>query len=173
MSSTCWQSNLRQALHHTWPTDRLPRVAVVGIGNELCGDDAAGVHVARGLRLRALPASWLAVDAGLVPESCTGPLRRFRPDLVVLVDAAQVGVEPGGVRWLDSWDADAPEVSTHTLPLDVLAFYLRSELGCTVGLLGVQPASDTLDAPLSPLVRQAASEIIDGLAALAELVDRR
>jgi hypothetical protein len=90
---------------------------------------------------------------------------------VVLLFVAALGVLTlvGGASLPAGPHADV----TPGLPLDVLAFYLRSELGCTVALLGVQPASDTLDAPLSPLVREAATEIIDGLAALAELVDRR
>jgi hydrogenase maturation protease HycI len=140
---------------------------VVGIGHELRGDDALGVQVARRLRQRVLPANWVAIDAGPVPESCTGPLRQFLPDLVVLVDATQSGVTPGRVRWLDSWEADAAGVSTHTLPLSVLANYLRGELGCAVGLLAIQPTTDTLDMPLSPAVLKATTEIIDGLDALA------
>jgi hydrogenase 3 maturation protease len=166
MYSACWQSDLLQALHCAQPADRLCRVTVVGIGHEFGGDDAIGVQVARGSRHRVLPANWAAIDAGPVPESCTGPLRRFHSDLVVLVDATQSGVTPGGVRWLDRWEADAAGVSTHTLPLTVLANYLRSELGCAVGLLGIQPTTNILDLPRSPAVLKAATEIIDGLDAL-------
>lgn len=167
MFSTCWQSDLRRALQRAQPSERSVKVAVVGIGHELRGDDAVGVHVARGLKHRSLPATWLAVDAGPVPESCTGLLRRFQPDLVALVDATPSESAPGSVRWLESWDGDAPGFSTHSLSLNVLARYLCGELNCSVGLLSVQPASYTLAAPLSPAVREAASGIIDGLAWLA------
>ena len=78
------------------------RTAMLGIGHELRGDDAAGLEVAR--RLQALvvgqPDS-LILETGPVPENFTGPLRRFAPDLVLLVDAALMGEPAGAVRWLD------------------------------------------------------------------------
>ena len=40
------------------------------------------------------------MEAGPAPENFTGPLRRFRPDLVLLVDAAQMDAEPGTIGWL-------------------------------------------------------------------------
>jgi hydrogenase 3 maturation protease len=140
------------------------RVAVVGVGQLLRGDDAAGVVVARRLRARQLPPEWLVVDAGPSPENCTGPLRAFRPDLVVFVDAAEMGERPGAVRWLDPRDAEGCGASTHSLPLNVVADYLAAELGCEVRLLGVQPAGDELGASFSPAVRRAVGRIVAELA---------
>jgi hydrogenase 3 maturation protease len=100
------------------------RVAVLGIGNDLNADDAAGVLAARAvmdcagkhaadarapegaalaggvdMARGALPGlAWLVIDAGPSPESFTGPLRRFAPNLVVMIDAAQMGAPPGEVR---------------------------------------------------------------------------
>ncbi|HCB48389.1 MAG TPA: hypothetical protein DEP47_02395, partial [Chloroflexi bacterium] len=42
--------------------------------------------------------------------------------------------------------------STHTLPLQILANYLTVELGCPVGLLGIQPADISMGDSLSPVV---------------------
>jgi hydrogenase 3 maturation protease len=120
------------------------RVAVVGIGNELSGDDAAGIAVARALgsKIRNHPVapSFCIIEAGMAPENFTGTLRRFRPDLVVLVDAAQMDQAPGTVRWFDAESAAGFSASTHTLPLNLFALYLQSEIGCEVKLLGIQPA---------------------------------
>lgn len=75
------------------------RVAVPGIGNHLFGDDGVGVLMARELTARAgRQADCLVLDAGTAPENFTGPLRRFRPDFVLLVDAAQLSAEPGTSR---------------------------------------------------------------------------
>ena len=135
-------------------------MAVLGIGHELRGDDAVGLWLAA--RLQSLAAGCerlLAVEAGPAPENFTGPLRSFKPDLVVMVDAAFMDAEVGTIGWLSWQDASGFSASTHTLPLHLLATYLTSELGCEVALIGIQPAQLTIGADLTPAVRQAAEEI--------------
>ena len=141
------------------------RVAVLGIGNDLSGDDAVGALVARELAARVgRRADCLVLDAGTAPENFTGPLRRFRPDFVLLVDAAQLSAEPGTVAWLDWRQTDGLSASTHTLPVSVLAQFLVQELACRVALLVVQPAQLEFGRPLSAAVRRAADRVVDGLA---------
>jgi hydrogenase 3 maturation protease len=154
-------------------------VAVVGIGQALRGDDAVGIKTAQALarRQRAgrreaprpVSLSLTVVEAGPLPESSTGPLRRFAPDLVLLVDAADMGEAPGTIRWLDCAEADAAAGSTHSLPLSLFSRYLTSELGCQVWLLGIQPADLTFGAPLTDPVRRALRRVVEGLTALLRL----
>ncbi len=145
------------------------RVAVLGIGNDLYGDDAVGVRIARDLASRVEPrANCLVLDAGAAPENFTGPLRRFRPDLVLLVDAAHLAAEPGAVRWLDCEQTDGVSGSTHTLPPSVLARFLVRELACRLALLVVQPAQLDFGRPLSPAVKDAADRVVDGLAGVLD-----
>lgn len=162
-----WPDQLSERLSRL--TEAAPgpvRVAVVGIGQALRGDDGAGCAVARGLQAQAaLPETVLIVEAGAAPENATGRLRRHRPQLVVLVDAADMRAEPGTIRWLPWQAAQGLSVSTHTLPPYLLARYLTSELGCEVYLLGLQPAGTTLGAPLSPAAARAVAIAIEGLAA--------
>lgn len=148
------------------PAPRPARVAILGVGNELNGDDAAGVCVVRELSAR-LPATpgVLLIDGGTAPENYTGPLRRFRPDLVLEVDAAEQNEVPGTTAWLDWRDADGLSASTHTLPPSVLAKYLVAELGCQVALLGIQPANLEMGQPLSPDVARAVTRLADELCA--------
>jgi hydrogenase 3 maturation protease len=151
-------------------------VAVVGIGQELNGDDAAGVRVARALlkRQRAgrsdaprpAPFSLLVVEAAHAPENCIGAIRRFSPDLVILVDAAEMGDPPGTIRWLDWRDAGSLGVSTHTLSLNMMAEYLAADLACDIGVIGIQANDTSLGAPVSPAVRRAVASICRGLIAL-------
>jgi len=133
----------------------------VGIGHELCGDDAVGICLARTLRpLAAGNESLLVVDAGSAPENFTGPLRRFRPDLVLLVDAAQMDAEPGTVGWLDLQAVGGISASSHTLPLHILVAYLVAELGCKVALIGIQPEQTFADVPLTTCVQRAAEAVV-------------
>lgn len=155
-----WQTNFNQTLANLQTGNFPPRIAVLGIGHELCGDDAAGIMLARVLNARAgnyegLLADLLALETGPAPENFTGMVRRFEPDLVLLVDAAQMDGAPGEVRWLDWQNLSGISASTHTMPLDIIVAYLTAELDCQAGFLGIQPAGNAVGAPLSPKVQQA------------------
>ena len=140
------------------------------MGHELRGDDAAGVTVARALQTliatsdRADRSSAvLVIDAGPVPENHTGVLRRFRPDLVLLIDAAQMDGSPGTVRWVAWQNTSGFSASTHTLPPYILADYLTAELGGEIVLIGIQPADTSIGGPLSPAVQASIDELVGGL----------
>lgn len=152
----------------------------MGVGQELRGDDAAGVLVIRRLieltsasarinfansrtqteqtesRPREEP---LLFEAGPLPESAAGPLRRYQPDWVVLIDAADMGEAAGAIRWLDPLQVEDFSGSTHAVPLGGFANYLSSELGCKVAVLGIQSKSLEFDSPVSDEVRRAIEEI--------------
>lgn len=145
------------------------KLAILGIGNELNADDAAGVLVARQIRAKLHPAdldpagSLFVVEAGPSPESFTGPLRRFAPDLVVLVDAAELSEPPGTILCFDWRDAEGLSVSTHTLPPTLLAKFLIHEVGCGVLLVGIQAKSLELDGPVSSEVLTAVDVVAAAL----------
>jgi hydrogenase maturation protease HycI len=174
MSSASWQTSYQttkkrlsqQRSHNQQPNqpERPLRLALVGIGHELRGDDAAGVLVARGVQEAwAEQEHLLCLDAGSAPENCTSRLRRFGPDLVLLVDAAYLDESPGAVRWLHWSETSGLSASTHTLPPYLLARYLTEELGCEVALLGIQPADMWPGAGVSEEVQRAVEEVVGGL----------
>jgi hydrogenase 3 maturation protease len=160
MSNSSWSKPLRQVLESLASQNkRPPRVALVGIGNELNGDDAAGVMVARRVVKPDVQMNWLVIDAGPAPESFTGPMRKFQPDLVVFIDAAEMGEPVGTTAWL-AWQAtDGLSASTHSLPPTVLAKYLIHELGCQIAMIGIQPQQLELGNPLSPAVQKTVTEV--------------
>ncbi|MEW5869411.1 MAG: hydrogenase maturation protease [Chloroflexota bacterium] len=143
--------------------DRPARLAIVGIGNELGGDDAAGMALALALKPRLAHLEAVRVyPAGPAPESFTGPLRRFAPDLALLVDAAQLDLPPGGLACLDWEETSGLSACTHCLPLHVFCGYLAAEVGCRVAVVGIQPGVLGLGMGLSPAV-QAGVEELEGM----------
>lgn len=141
-----------------------PRVAVLGVGNLLRSDDAAGVLAARALSRRAAQADrLLIVEAGQAPESQTARLRSFAPSVVLLVDAADMGREPGCVAWISEDEIDGMSASTHSLPLSMLAKFLTLDLGCPVHLLGIQAASNEVGETVCAEVLRAVEEVAAGL----------
>lgn len=148
-----------------------PRVAVLGIGQELCGDDAAGVIAARALLPEVAGyTDFLVLDTGPAPENFSGSLRRFKPDLVIMVDAAQMEMDPGAVRVLDWQELDGISFSTHTLPLSIFAHYLVDEFDCTVALIGIQPASNVPGEKLSAPVKNAVVGLVHAFSTLLKPV---
>ncbi|MFN7035719.1 MAG: hydrogenase 3 maturation endopeptidase HyCI [Bellilinea sp.] len=136
------------------------RIAVIGIGNPFNGDDAAGVMVVRTLQKKLDRADHLLlIEGGTAPENTTGMLRRFHPQVVIMVDCAEMGRPPGSVGLVEIEQLDGMSASTHTLPPSVLAEFLQRELGCRIVFVGIQPFTLEFDAPLSPPVRQAVSRV--------------
>ncbi|MBL8132189.1 MAG: hydrogenase 3 maturation endopeptidase HyCI [Anaerolineae bacterium] len=170
-----WRNSLRGRIKHCPPQN--PRAVLLGVGQELDGDDGAGLEVVRRLQRRITDAGgWRIIDAGTAPENYAGWIAAWNPALVIVVDAANLGAPPGAVRLLDWEGAEGISASTHTLPLTLLGRYLTLACGCDLALLGIQVGvsasapSGVLEgetrfgADLSPEVAAAVAEIVDALA---------
>ena len=170
ISNNSWQTSLSQLLNQlSSELGEPPRVAIVGIGNPLRNDDAAGVLVARELQHReyAPDASHLLIiQAGHAPENVTGELRSFSPELILLIDAAEMRDVPGAICWVPIQSIEGMSASTHSLPLSMLARYLTLELNCMVALIGIQPMSNDFGEIVSAEVSQAIDEIVDEISNL-------
>jgi hydrogenase 3 maturation protease len=144
---------------------------VLCIGNPLGGDDAVGAHVmdllnralgAAGARRQAIrapvPTGITVIDAGTAPESYTSVIRRQRPDLLMLVDAADMGLAAGAVRIVPPENIKTLSFSTHHMPLSTFISYVEPFCG-KVLLVGVQPEQVETGAPISEVVRQSAEKL--------------
>ncbi len=154
------------------------RIAVVGIGSDLRGDDCAGLLVLRELRAAAKrsrrparPASSSArlrlFDGGAAPENLTGAILRFKPSHVLLVDAADLGLPPGAARLIAPEAIAGIPFSTHVLPLKILADYLAQAYPCQVIVLGLQPGRTDFGAEVSGVIRLAARRLARAIQAAA------
>ncbi|NPV85885.1 MAG: hydrogenase 3 maturation endopeptidase HyCI [Anaerolineae bacterium] len=141
------------------------RWAIVGVGNELNGDDAAGILALRALKQRLVDRSdVLLIDAGTAPENFTSLLRGFAPDKVLFIDAAQMDLPPGQSAWLEVEQIDGVSASTHTLPLTVLAGYLQADLGCRVQVVAVQVERVGFGLQVSETVVRGVERLVEELA---------
>ncbi len=118
--------------------DGARRVAVVGVGDELSVHDRLGMLAAK--EVDGLHLSNVRVFlAGTVPENVTGPIRRYRPDAILLLDAADMGARPGSIAIVEPGEIRANLLSTHALPLSVVMEFLTKDTGAAVSLIGIQP----------------------------------
>jgi hydrogenase 3 maturation protease len=165
LSLPAWKSALIPLLfpENLPPRSDLPRIAIVGIGDESQGDQAAGVLVARALQKRKFAADAgrvLVVEAGHAPENLAGELRQFQPQVIILIQSVTMELPPGEIAWIPWETSTGLSASPRNLPLSMLARYLMLEFGCAVHLLGLQPARDESGSPVSQPVQAAVDERI-------------
>jgi hydrogenase 3 maturation protease len=105
----------------------------------------------------------LILEGGASPENLSGQLCKFSPDLVLFIDAADMGEKPGTVQWISEGCIDGMSASTHSLPLSMLARYLKLELNCHSIFLGIQPRSNEVGTIMSTEVQHAVNEVVQEL----------
>ncbi len=145
---------------------------ILDIGNPLGGDDAVGPFVARRINEKLAAESSVpspstphrqaitAIDAGSAPESYTSVIRRNRPEQLILVDAADMGLPPGSIRLLSPGKIATLSFSTHSMPLSTLISYVQ-ELCGQVHIIGIQPKSTKAGGRLSVPVRKSGERVAE------------
>jgi hydrogenase 3 maturation protease len=135
---------------------------VLTVGNGMMGDDAAGPLLAQMLRRDPLD-HWDVLDGGSVPENLLHQIREISPDLVLVVDSADMDLEPGEIRRIQPEKIHDPFfITTHSLPLT----YLMQSLGefvQNVEMIGIQPDVVAFGYPLSASVEQAVAVVYESL----------
>jgi len=145
-----------------WLSDA-ERVSIVGVGNVMRGDDGFGVEVVKRLKEIGVPPNVQLIEAGQVPESFLGVMRRFKPTHILFVDAAIQGLDPGELRLLDPRDELGIPVSTHKIPLRLMCEYVEETMGSKTLILAIQPKHVGMEVGLSDPVRKGVQEAADTL----------
>jgi hydrogenase 3 maturation protease len=140
------------------------RLVIIGIGNLLKNDDGLGVVTVKKLQGKTTN-NILLIDCGTVPETYVGPIRKFNPSHVLMIDAAELGSKPGTVRFVFPDEIQGLTISTHTLPLNVFADYLKKETNTKIALLAVQPKNldfgESLSSEVLGAVKSLSNTILD------------
>lgn len=142
---------------------------VVGCGNLIRGDDAAGPVLVRLLADRDLPEGVRLIDGGTAGMDVAFAMRGA--SRVIVVDASRIGVEPGTVHRVpgsELTDLAPPEGNLHRFRWDqALGFaqwLLKEEYPDDVTVWLIEGASFDPGAPLTPAVEAAVAEVADAIA---------
>lgn len=129
------------------------------MGNELRGDDAAGVLVAQKLlRKKDKLHNVLILEGAHSPENFTGVIRRYQPHLLLIVDAGDFGAVPGEVSLLEPEDT-LGGMGTHGISMGDFVRYLQQETECDAGILAIQVAGNEFGDPVCPHVMRAVQQV--------------
>ena len=148
------------------------RVAVVGVGSELRGDDTAGILAARQIEKivdKKTTAPEIKVYIGATaPENLTGEIKRIQPTHLIIIDSADFGAGAGQIAVVNPEDVGGISFCTHSLPLKVMTDYLLRFLKCEIIIIGIQPKNLTAGASPSKEVARAARQVSTTIAKLLE-----
>lgn len=142
-----WKSELKKAV-------RGKKVLVLGVGNEMKGDDALGRYVIDRLKTKN------KLFCGEMPENFIGKIKEFGPDAALIVDAVDFGGRPGEIVFADIKEFEASSLSTHSLSFALMS---RMISGTDMFVVGVQPQSLEFGQSMSTKATKSAKSIVGAL----------
>ena len=125
-------------------------IVIVVLGNELRGDDGAGILFGNLIREHT---SLTVISGGDAPENITGLVVKKCPDAILIIDAMDFGGKPGDIKLVSSERLEKDAVSTHG-SLKLFVEYLEKMTGAQIQILGFQPRSLELGEEISPEVSE-------------------
>ncbi|MFH0791388.1 MAG: hydrogenase maturation peptidase HycI [Candidatus Omnitrophota bacterium] len=157
--------NLKKALKNRLQSAR--RIAVLGIGSELRGDDAAGILVVKRIekyrgrlgRQRGIKGFY----GGTAPENITGQIKKFKPTHLIIVDSADTAGKAGKISLIEPEQEAVVFFSTHRLPVKILIKYLLTSIDCKIILIGIKPKAIDFCCSVSKEVEKSAEYLADSI----------
>ena len=136
------------------------RTLVITLGSTLRADDGVGPYVCSHVKFSR--PEFRLLDAGTTPENIAQTAIDWKPDKVILVDAAHFKGRAGEIRLipLEAINQAMP-ISTHSFPLSVTFSIIKEDTGAELAVIGVQAKSLDYKEGLSPEVEAAATKLVD------------
>jgi hydrogenase 3 maturation protease len=126
---------------------------VMCIGNRDGGDDAVGPYVADQLKKSDID----VIDCGTVPESYTGDVKQKKPNILIIVDAVDMGLKPGDIRIIPKEKIGVMHISTHGIPLSVLINYLEQYVE-SIFFIGIQ--AQKMSGKITDIVKNSTDKLV-------------
>jgi len=100
------------------------------------------------------------IDADVMPENFSKPMRESGADLILFVDAVDMGLDPGEIRLVPRDLIEATIPCSHNLPMSYVMGYVDEKIE-RVELLGVQISNTGLFVEMTDITKDACSKLAD------------
>ena len=128
------------------------KVVILGMGNTLRSDDAAGSLLAARIKDRV---SYTFYDAGQSPENYLEKIIKEKPDTILIIDAVDFGGKPGEFRLMEARDLKTVNLfSTHNASISLAINYLKNNLQADIIILIIQPKGISFGEGLSQQISE-------------------
>jgi hydrogenase 3 maturation protease len=145
------------------------RVYVLGLGNTDRADDGAGILVALALKKRFPSFSYSEHDG--VEGTVLDISEKEEVATVLFVDAADMGLEPGSIRFIPKDKIKETEITTHRVAVALMASILERS-GKKAAVIGIQPETIEFRGRVSTPVQTSIKKVVDALLGLMMRIDR-
>lgn len=133
------------------------KVAILGIGNLLRNDDAAGAVLAERLKGRV---PFVVLNGGVSPENFLEKIVRAKPEVVLLLDACDFGARAGEIKIISPQAIQNPPLFfTHNASISLSINYLQNSAAIDIIMLIIQPKDTGFGDKLSPEVEKGLKKI--------------
>jgi hydrogenase 3 maturation protease len=112
---------------------------------------------------RKFPAKLKIFIGATAPENLTGEIKKFKPDHLIIIDAADLNAKPGTIKVMDVEEIAGTTFCTHSLPIKVMADYLLESFKFNLIAIGIQPKTLAVGA-------QPSKEVLTAVDLLAEML---
>ena len=147
-------------MNFTQLTDRLSKynsnkIAFVGLGNELRGDDLAGLVFIEVLKTKTVFSKSKFIVAGKNPENYLHEILESNPEVVVFIDAADWGGECGEISLLEPDSLANIDFSTHAYSIKLIEKFLSLNKQMDFVYIGIQPKTTDFGKEMSLQINHA------------------
>jgi hydrogenase 3 maturation protease len=122
---------------------RNDKIVFVGLGNEVRGDDLAGLVFIDALKTKTVFNKSKFITAGKNPENYLQEILISSPEVVAFIDAADWGGEPGDISFLDPDSIANGDFSTHAYSIKLIEEFLLLNRRIDIVYIGIQTKSTT------------------------------
>ncbi|MEA3307113.1 MAG: hydrogenase 3 maturation endopeptidase HyCI [Elusimicrobiota bacterium] len=136
------------------------RTLLVTIGNSFRGDDGVGPFI--GEKIQSKRENIKVINAESTPENIVFDAVAFKPNKIIVIDAANFGGETGEIRIIPLEKvAQYSALSTHNFPLHITFGIILKDTGASLTIVAVQGKKMDYEEKLSPEVETSALNLID------------
>jgi hydrogenase maturation protease len=137
-----------------------PPCELFAVGNPIRGDDSVGLYVIEHLQHKygKRPGKRIAIHDPITAPEITPPAPFFKESTIIIIDSAELNMEPGKIALVSVSNTRYGFFSTHNIPLRLIP-HLSSEMS-RIWILGIQPEDISIKEELSGVVKHSADNII-------------
>jgi hydrogenase 3 maturation protease len=148
--------------------DNASRIAVLGVGSDLRGDDIAGIiaveQIEKITKQKTSQPKMKFFIGATAPENLTGEIKEFQPSHLIIIDSVHSNVPPGRITIMRPEEIEDVSFFTHKLPIKLMIDYLLQFCNCRVIIIGIQPKDITIGRPVSKEIGQAVKKLSEAIA---------
>ena len=134
------------------------KIVILGIGNEIRGDDGFGPYLANALKGKV---SAVVFNCGTVLENYYNPVVKENPDVIILVDIVGFEGPYGEIGVFEKDDILKVGFSTHNISPKVFIELLERSVKADIMMIGVKPKTTAFGEDLTDEVKEAADILKD------------